>query len=305
LAQKKLYALCMDVGGTSLKTGIVRNDGLIIKGSVAVEPVNAAGNKEEILNSFAESLKRGINFALAKNLSLAGAGISIGGPFDYEQGISKIKDLDKYEALYNVNVKQELRERLNLSPDFPFLFDVDAWAFGRGEAWSGAAQKYHRVIILTMGTGMGSAFAVSGKIVSQGPGVPWYGWIAGQKHRDGILNDYVSRAYMIRQYEKLSGEKIDVKEMAERADRGDSIAATVFIKMGEELGNFLAAHNVPDFKPDCIIFGGQISRAFHLFKTPVIEALKIFPFIHAVLPAVDIEGSALKGTAKYIFDTLS
>jgi glucokinase len=292
----------LDIGGTSVKTGVVRDDGSIVESSSSTHPVDSLGSAERILATFAAGAKSSLDFAHVHGLAVAGIGVSICGPFDYEKGISKIRGLDKYEAIYDVNVKEHLQDALRVPKSLPIVFDVDSWAFCRGEVWSGAGRRYDRVIVLTLGTGVGSAFAVKKKIVAEGAGVPWYGWISGQKHREGILNDYVSRTFMIRRYRELTGEEIDVKEMAERATAGERAARDVFTTVGRELGGFLKEHNVRDFRAECLIFGGQISKSFDLFIDPIRESLKGIESLKAILPAADIEWSAMKGVARYVFE---
>ena len=68
-----------------------------------------------------------------------------------KKGISPIK----YDDL---NLKEEFKSRLQLTDNFPILFENDAWSFVRGEAWMGAARGYSRIIGITLGTGMGSGF---------------------------------------------------------------------------------------------------------------------------------------------------
>jgi glucokinase len=299
-----LSAVCLDIGGTSIKAGVVGRDGAVAAASSFIRPVDSGGTAEHILGAFSASAQTCIDFARAHGVAIAGIGISICGPFDYQNGISLIRALDKYEAIYGVNVKEHMRRTLGLTAAFPVLFDVDAWAFGRGEVWYGAGRGYDRVIVFTMGTGVGSAFAVKRQIVSEGPGVPWYGWISGQHHREGILNDYISRTFMVRRYREVTGIEIDVKEMAERAASGDLAARDVFTEVGAELGGFLRLHHVEEFGAECLIFGGQISKSFDLFAGPIRESLAAIGSVKAILPAADIEWSALRGVARYVFDSL-
>ena len=293
---------CLDIGGTSVKSGIVQSNGTLYARSYRHDPVDSGGTAAAILESFAQALKNALVFAEAAQLDLGGIGIAICGPFDYENGISKIRDLDKYESLYDVNVKAQLQDILGLPRDFPMLFDVDAWSFGRGEVWVGAGRPYRRVIAFTMGTGVGSAFAVDQEIVSEGPGVPWLGWISGQKYRDGIVNDYISRTFMMQRYQALTGDSIDIEEMAQRARQGDGTATQVFEEIGAELGQFLRKHHVQAFAAECILFGGQISKSYNLFIGPFKQALADVGCLKAILPAADIEHSALIGAGKYVFD---
>ena len=293
---------CLDVGGTSVKSGVVLQQGILQAGSYRHDPVDSAGSADSILESFSEALARAIVTAQRSGLHLDGIGIAICGPFDYENGISKIKDLEKYDALYNVNVKAALQNRLPVASELPILFDVDAWSFARGEVWVGAGRPYSRVIAFTMGTGVGSAFAVDQKIVGEGPGVPWLGWISGQRYRDGILNDYISRTFMMNRYQELTGQTVDIEEMANRARHGDAAANQAFQEMARELGQFLSEHHVREFGAECLIFGGQISKSYELFIEPIKSALADIESLKAILPAADIEHSALLGAAKHVFD---
>jgi glucokinase len=44
-------------------------------------------------------------------------GISMPGPFDYENGICLIKGQNKYEALYGLYIKGLLADKLGIEPD--------------------------------------------------------------------------------------------------------------------------------------------------------------------------------------------
>ena len=153
-----------------------------------------------------------------------------------------------------------------------------------------------------MGTGVGSAFLVDRRVVTSGPGVPPLGWITGQKHGDGILNDYLSRPFMMNRYRELTGEQIDIEEMARHAYGGDGAAREIFSEVGRTLGDFLRSRHVEDFKTECIVFGGRISRSLDLFIRPFRERLKGIACLEAILPARDIEYSALRGVAGLVFD---
>ncbi len=62
------------------------------------------------------------------------------GPFDYEKGISFIKDQNKYESLYGLNVKEMMAERLGVSTDHIRLMN-DAGCFLQGEVMGGRCPR--------------------------------------------------------------------------------------------------------------------------------------------------------------------
>jgi glucokinase len=92
---------------------------------------------------------------------LLGVAFGFPGPFDYEAGICLIEGVEKYGALYGVNIRDAIRTRLDLG-DLPILFRNDAEAAVVGETRYGAGRNYPRVIGVTLGTGCGSAFLVDG-----------------------------------------------------------------------------------------------------------------------------------------------
>ena len=47
---------------------------------------------------------------------LLGIGIAMPGPFDYNEGISLIRNLGKYDSIFGVNVRQYLSSEFNLNP---------------------------------------------------------------------------------------------------------------------------------------------------------------------------------------------
>ena len=147
-------------------------------------------------------------------------------------------------------------------------FENDAWTFLRGEAWRGAAQGHNRVVGLTLGTGLGSAFMVHDEIVIEGPGVPPHAWIGALPYANGIVEDKISRHGIIARYQELAGnaysENEDIKEIALRGlGHRDTNSLQVFNELGSTLAQVLNPILL-DFKAECLVLGGQISKSFSL-----------------------------------------
>ncbi|NOZ62391.1 MAG: ROK family protein [Calditrichaeota bacterium] len=290
----------MDIGGTSIKSALVTSSGKIVDNFIQLTPVDSHGDQQTILASFVEPMKNLFARARERNLKIQGIGIGMPGPLDAEAGIPLIKGVDKYESIYGVDLRREFRQRLHLPSDFPIYFEIDAWSFVRGEIWQGAAKSFRRVIGVTLGTGLGSAFFIGDEAVDSGNGVPELAWIGGLKYNEGILDDRVSRRGILRRYFEIKGsreDKIDVREIAQRALHGETEAITVFRETGEILGT-AARTCVQEFSAECFIVGGQIARSFGLFALPLKQALNIsIP----VIQAKGIETSGVLGAAKLFF----
>jgi glucokinase len=236
-----------------------------------------------------------------ERLEVLGIGIGMCGPLDYAKGISLIQGVDKYESIYGINLKDEFRRRLGLPDTYPIEFDIDTWDFARGETWQGNAQGFRRILAIALGTGLGSAFIADGEILADGPGVPPpYGWIGGLPYKDGILDDAFSRRGILSIYKHLSGKPtrkdFDVKHIAQRARKNDSLCLQVFQKFGELFGKALRPI-LGEFQAECLVFGGQISRSFDLFEQPLEKSLTGLPCLEKITVARSIRLSPIRGAA--------
>ncbi|MEA3431861.1 MAG: ROK family protein [candidate division WOR-3 bacterium] len=298
------YAIALDVGGTSLVSAVISSKGSFLKRSYKKTPVNSKGTSEEIITIFVRTLREALDMAEDKNLNVIGIGVGMPGPFNYKKGISLIKGVDKYESIYGMNLKKEFIKRLDLKEDLPIYFENDARTFLMGEAWIGEARGYKRVIGLTLGSGLGSAFMIDGKIVTEGQGVPPHGWIGGLPYDNGILDEVLSRRGIIARYDELTGNlsssEPDVKEIACLAEKGDEISLKVFEEFGSFLGKVLK-DIIFRFGAECLVIGGQISKSFPLFKKSLVQEVKSISSLRKVVPARRIDLSALYGEAKLVF----
>jgi glucokinase len=297
------YAIALDVGGTSIKSAIVAENGTVVAESVRQTPVNSKGSYNEIISTFIEPLAFSFDYAEKNGLSIVGIGLGIPGPFDFVKGVSLIQGVDKYEAIFGVNLRETFRERLHLPGKFPIYFEMDAWTFVRGEAWLGAGKGFHRIIGITLGTGMGSGFIVGEEIVTDGPGVPPIGWIGGLPFGNGILDDRISRRGIIQRYLEMchpAENKIDVKDIAERAQAGDPCAIHTFQETGKIIGE-KTSPLAQAFGAECVIIGGQISKSCQLFMPAIEEQFAANQVTARLVPAADIAHSAILGASRFLF----
>ena len=91
-----LYAITLDVGGSSVKSGIVTPDGQIV-GNTRITPIDSSASADTILNAFGAIINNHIDQHGLDNL--AGVALGFPGPFDYEAGISGITGQEKYEGV--------------------------------------------------------------------------------------------------------------------------------------------------------------------------------------------------------------
>jgi len=284
------FIISLDVGGTFVK-GCVMENYEIIDGTIRQFAAKSDQDKETILANFVniilslfenyknEKLKKEeTEVEPFKQKKRIGIGLAFPGPFDYKRGISYIRGLNKYDALYGVSVYEELTERLkdteisDAAEEITILFENDARLFGLGAS---TLYPMERLICLTIGTGLGSVFIENGKMITEDERVPREGYLYNQLFQGVPVDDYFSRRGILQSAaaENLLEGNEDVKELANAAREGNKKALKIFRRFGSELGEMLIPH-IERFKPDKIIIGGQIAKSFDLFGPSLSERLK-------------------------------
>jgi glucokinase len=283
--------IALDVGGTSVKSACVAPRGRVIR-APAITPIDSSGEAESILGIFAQII--GTHLGQAQTSNVIGAALGFPGPFDYGNGICLIEGVEKYGALYGVNMRAALRARLELR-DLHILFRNDAEAAAVGEARYGAGRNYQRLIGVTLGTGCGSAFLVDGVPVISGPGVPPNGWLYPVLFHGLRADDVFSRRGLEVRLQSARVAAVDVAEAAAAARAGDPAARQVFEAFGADLGSFLNSHAVA-FAAEAVLVLGQIAGAIDLFGPPLRQTLSV-----PALPGARGPDAALLGAADLLF----
>jgi len=261
--------------------------------------VNCHSSKDEILNGWAEAI-----IETSKTLDLKellGIGFAMPGPFDYPNGISWIKGVQKFDALYGVNVGSELKQRLGLTENFRIRFENDAACFAIGESLQGRATDFERLLAITLGTGFGTTFIGNHLPVAGIDGVPEDGFLYHIPFRDSIADDYFSTRWFQKAYQKQTGKQVSgVKELSEMA-LTDALARGIFDTFGQNLGTFLSPW-LKEFNAGCLVIGGNISAAFDFFGVELLRAFQNANLQVEVLISTLQEDAALIGSAKLCDD---
>lgn len=259
---EKPVALGVDIGGSHITAALVDLETrTLLQGSIKRSAINAQADKEVILAAWCEVINDAFN-----GLPLADrhVGIAMPGPFDYEEGISLIKDQDKFKSLYKINVKEELAKALQIPADH-IHFINDAAGFLQGEVFAGAAKGNVNVLGLTLGTGLGSSVCIEQKASDADL------WNA--PFLDGIAEDYLATRWFVKRYEQLTGQRLDgVKELVAAVDQ-DHLATRVFMEFGYNLAQFLIPV-IKQHKITTVLVGGNIAQAFKQFSPELIATLK-------------------------------
>jgi len=251
-----------DIGGSHISASLVDLQSMTaLKDAHVRVHVNSHGTVDEIINAWAEAIEK--LFSTHK-IAVKRVGVAMPNPVDYESGISFIKGIDKYDALYGLNIKELLSKRLGIKPT-DIRMKNDAGCFLQGEALGGAAKGYKDAIGLTIGTGIGTARYH--KNIAEDADL----WHAS--FRDGMTEDYISSRWFVKRYFELSGNPVNnVKELA-ALYKLDKNAQAVFTEFADNLAEFLVSFVELD-NPEVIVIGGNISNASALFFPALENRLK-------------------------------
>jgi glucokinase len=308
-ASEEGVAVCFDVGGTSIKSGVVDSNLELVGEAITTYPSLSDRDAESILDNLVDILL--CESGKAGRATIRGLGFGFPGPFDYGKGISSMRGLGKYDSIYGLDLPSLIRSRLEkkegaglrLAADFPILFENDATLFALGEYLKGMAAGFARAICLTLGTGCGSTFLEDGRIVRGEFGVPENGAIYREPFGESIIDEYISRRGILR-LAKLHGldvEANDVRELASLARTGNPLAIGVFDEFGSMLGRGLEPF-VERFRPGVIVLGGLISNAFDLFGSRMGEGL--FRYGPTIRVSENGSRSALVGAAHLVMSVM-
>lgn len=178
-------------------------------------------------------------------------GIAMPGPFDYEFGISKIREQGKMSSLYQKSIKNLLSNALGVSSEM-ISFTNDAEAFLIGESMAGAARSFTNSIGITLGTGLGSAIKIQDVVKDARL------WTA--PFRSGIAEDFLGTAWFVKESKKRFDIQISgVKDLVSPKFNPE-YSNELFYDFGRTLGEFLLPYLLR-MQIEGVVIGGKVSQA--------------------------------------------
>jgi glucokinase len=265
--QNTLYYVGLDVGGSSMKGGVVDETGRPLSG-VSL-PTEAHKGQEFGLERMAETIQAAVTSAGLTMSQIAAIGVATPGTMDIPAGI--ILDPPNLRPWQNMPVREPIEQRFNV----PTAFQNDANAAAMGEYWVGAGKDLHSLVLYTLGTGVGGGIIIGGNVVQ---GEHSHGAELGHVKieithprqcgcgRWGCLEAYASATAVIKRTREALGEdkglsrlhaikELTAKDIFDAAALGDVLAETIV----EDTAFYLAVGTVNlmhIIDPDVVAFGG-------------------------------------------------
>jgi len=281
------YYVGIDLGGTNIAAAVVDEYGVIYGRST--RKTNAPRPYEDIFSDMAEcaydaAKESGISFEDIKSV-----GIGCPGAIDKENGnIEFSNNLDFYDVPIVSHMEKLLGRKVYVENDA----NAAAW----GEFLAGSGKGTDSMIMITLGTGVGSGIIDSGHLLTgaYGKGAEIGHMIIrldGEKctcGRKGCWESYASATGLIKQTKKAMKENPDSEmwKIAKSLSRVDGKTAfTAKDKAAKEVvKNYLSylsegvVNVVNIFQPEVICLGGGVSNAGEKILKPIRKAIKNYSF---------------------------
>ncbi|MEO5930950.1 MAG: ROK family protein [Candidatus Kapaibacterium sp.] len=282
---EETIAIGVDVGGTTIKAGLVRGDGTLLRH--AAFDTRAAHGPDAVIERMAEA----INSLLNGDEPVASIGLGVPGVVNNRGEISYPPNFPGWGV---VNVAERLRPYLPAGIRIVVENDANVAAYAEARAGTGSSDR--DFLFITLGTGVGGCIISGGNI--------WRGATGGAGEMGhvsidingplcncgarGCIEAYIGHRYMAteaaRRLERdpdsllhamiAAGKELDPKLVDEAAVAGDPFAREFLAEMGTLLGAALASMtNMTDMH--LVIVGGGLSHAEKYLLGPARRSLQL------------------------------
>lgn len=248
-----------DIGGTSLKMGVIDDKGNIL-----------TSDSSDISHNDRDKILEHIIAWLKKNPSCSGIAVSTPGYIDPDSGYismgGTIRDFDQF------HLSQWLTEKTSL----PTAVENDAHCALLAERWLGKAKQLNDFLMLTIGTGLGGAAFCNGALIRGGRNrAGEFGCLLTSRPTDRNIEPHTmaqscTMTALRENYSEAAGqsaEDISGKDVFDAFDQGNEQAQNVVNRFYQDLAACL--YNLFSvFDPQTIFIGGGITE-----RDPFIEEL--------------------------------
>ena len=262
--------LTIDVGGTSIKYALFRKGALSQKGSFPTPTSLTA--YYEVLTELVKNYEQLYQIT----------GVAISSPGAVNKTTGAIEGASALPYIHHFDIRGELEARLVL----PVSMENDANCAALAELKFGAAKGMKDVIFMVLGTGVGGAIVIDGKIRH---GQHLFGGELGFMLMDDThsFSELGTTIGMANRYKARTGKDLTGEAIFNLAHAGEEIAQeemTVFL-FNVAKGIFNLAYA---FDPECIVIGGGVSQAEWLIPElekelqKMLNKFRIAPFLPVI-----------------------
>ncbi len=271
--EKTIKAVGIDVGGTSIKTGLVTERGEVLGTSKAS---TGALDSKEAFAKVCEAVRELADEAGVEANELAAIGLDVPGVVLEDGTLTMAPNI----TLDLTGLASALREAY---PQARLAVLNDANAAALGEAWLGSGNARGGTVMVTLGTGVGAGVVIGGNVIAGAHGAAGeIGHLNVEPDETeacncgcrGCLEQYASARGLIRLYreecERGGAERVEIAHATDalavfEAARSGNVQAThACERLGRYLARALAAVAVT-VDPDAFVVGGGMSGGWDTF----------------------------------------
>ncbi len=294
----------IDLGGTRVKLGLMKEDALIDKKIIPALAQQGLAASLPVIKNDIESLLQANNIGKKRF-----KGIGFGFPGLVDPQSNKILSTNaKYDDALNMRVDDWVKENWNVD----FFMDNDARLAAVGEWKFGAGKSTNDLVVMTIGTGIGTSVITEGKL------------LRGKHFQAGCLGGHISVVYngrmcncgnrgcvetyastwalkeRIEQHKNFDKSSlsnvpvIDFETLFTEADNNDALAIE-FKNDCIELWSAAAVNLIHAYDPEVVVIGGGVMQR-HEELIPLIKS-KVHQHAWTPWGKVDIRASTLLADA--------
>jgi glucokinase len=287
------FSIGVDLGGTNLRIAAVSTEGQLLEKITL--GVKLALGRDHVIGEMCDAIQR-LSDQYRVSGRFIGAGIGVPGIIDMETGM--MRKSANLPGWSDYPVRDEIERRLGTR----VFLDNDANVAALGEKWLGAARDADNMAMITLGTGIGGAIILNGKIFYGMSGMAGeFGHVTVEPEgvpcgcgNHGCAERYASATAVVRMAREAiasgaapglakaagSDSEFSAESIYKLAIQGDAEARRIFTRFGQALGILLAdLVNILDL--DMFVIGGGVVSAWDSFAPKMFAELRERSLVYA------------------------
>ena len=287
------FSIGVDLGGTNLRIAAISTEGQLLEKITL--GVKVALGRDHVIGEMCDAIRR-LSDQYRSGGKFVGAGIGVPGIIDLETGM--MRKSANLPGWSDYPVRDEIERRLGAR----VFLDNDANVAALGEKWLGAARDVDNMAMITLGTGIGGAIILKGKIFYGMSGMAGeFGHVTIEPNgvpcgcgNHGCAERYASATAVVRMAREAiesgaapalaeaasSDPEFSARSIYNLAIQGNADAQRIFHRFGQALGILLAdLVNILDL--DMFVIGGGVVSAWEAFAPKMFAELRERSLVYA------------------------
>lgn len=272
--------LGIDLGGTNVRAGLVKNETLE---EIHSQRINSNASSEEVLQQLFQFIDKLIEPSV-KAIGIGVPGLVVDGT---------VYDVVNIPAWKEIALQRIIQEHYQ----FPVVVNNDANCFALGEYYFGKGKGHDSMVGLTIGTGLGSGIIINKKLYAgANGGAGEFGMIDYLDH----CYEYYASGQFFKNVHGIEGQAV-----FQKAEQEDEAALKMYEELGMHLGNAIKTILYATDAP-LIILGGSVRHAYKYFGDAMMKQLQSFGFKRAIehlkIEVSQLENSGILGAASLYYN---